>query len=153
MNKDQSTTESDISEFVHSIKLSRLISGTKIEEIRQGVMEDNELHPSLCDSRIIVPIIMRSEIMNRIHEGHLGATKCRECAKQGVYWPGSSRRISNLIASCDNCKKCRSSQPLMLTELPDGPWQHVGTDAQFGYSAGEFQALQLIVLATFGVVD
>ena len=25
--------------------------------------------------------------------------------------------------------------------------------AQLGYSAGEFQALQLIVLATFGVVD
>ena len=24
---------------------------------------------------------------------------------------------------------------------------------QFGYSVGEFQALQLIVLATFGVVD
>ena len=28
---------------------------------------------------------------------------------------------------------------------------HLAT--QLGYSAGEFQALQLIVLATFGVVD
>ena len=36
--------------------------------------------------------------------------------------------------------------------LPSDPFMsHLAT--QLGYSAGEFQALQLIVLATFGVVD
>ena len=36
--------------------------------------------------------------------------------------------------------------------VPSDPFRsHLGT--QLGYSAGEFQALQLIVLATFGVVD
>ena len=37
------------------------------------------------------------------------------------------------------------------TVLTDPFMSHLAT--QFGYSAGEFQALQLIVLATFGVVD
>ena len=35
--------------------------------------------------------------------------------------------------------------------LTDPLMSHLAT--QFGYSAGEFQALQLIVLAAFGVVD
>ena len=36
--------------------------------------------------------------------------------------------------------------------MPSDPFMsHLAT--QLGYSAGEFQALQLIVLATFGVVD
>ena len=37
------------------------------------------------------------------------------------------------------------------TELTDPFMSHLAT--QLGYSAGEFQALQLIVLAAFGVVD
>ena len=48
---------------------------------------------------------------------------------------------------------------LSLDLLPEYRIQH-GTDlfmshlaTQLGYSAGEFQALQLIVLAAFGVVD
>ena len=36
-------------------------------------------------------------------------------------------------------------------ELTDPFMSHLAT--QLGYSAGEFQALQLIVLAAFGVVD
>ena len=35
--------------------------------------------------------------------------------------------------------------------LTDPFMSHLAT--QFGYSAGEFQALQLIILAVFGVVD
>ena len=36
--------------------------------------------------------------------------------------------------------------------VPSDPFMsHLAT--QLGYSAGEFQALQLIVFATFGVVD
>ena len=37
------------------------------------------------------------------------------------------------------------------TVLTDPFMSHLAT--QLGYSAGEFQALQLIVLAAFGVVD
>ena len=167
INMDHSTSESDVIEYVHGVRMYRPISDRKLEEIRQAVMEDNELQSVaeytlsgwprnrmdvpvqlrqyhhvrnelsvadglvLRDSRIIVPKILRSEMMNRIHEGHLGVTKSRERAKQGVWWPGLSSEISNFIASCDHCQKYQSSQPsepLMPTELPDGPWQHIGTD-------------------------
>ena len=43
-------------------------------------------------------------------------------------------------------------QNIGFNMVPSDPFMsHLAT--KFGYSAGEFQALQLIVLATFGVVD
>ena len=41
--------------------------------------------------------------------------------------------------------------PLLEYRIQHGANGHLAT--QLGYSAGEFQALQLIVLAAFGVVD
>ena len=41
--KDQTTSESDICEYVYSVRLSRPISNPKLEGIRLTVMEDHEL--------------------------------------------------------------------------------------------------------------
>ncbi|GBM34062.1 hypothetical protein AVEN_150748-1 [Araneus ventricosus] len=42
--------------------------------------------------RIIIPKSHQAEVLNQIHEGHLGITKCRARAGCSVYWP----RISKL---------------------------------------------------------
>ena len=36
---------------------------------------------------IVVPFSLRKQIMERIHEGHMGVAKCRERAAQSVWWP------------------------------------------------------------------
>ena len=81
-------------------------------------------------SRIVIPSSTRLEILDKIHEGHQGITKCREGAKNSVWWPGLSREIQDLVQQCRVCALQRENkpEPLITTPLPDRPWQVVATD-------------------------
>ena len=51
----------------------------------------------LLGSRVIVPESLRGNILQQIHEGHLGIEKCKLRAKSCVYWPNIYREIETLI--------------------------------------------------------
>ena len=83
------------------------------------------------DDRIVIPADMREEILDCIHTGHQGITKCCECANLFVWWPGISKGIKTKVDSCQFCQENQPSQrkePLMTTDLPNRPWQKVSTD-------------------------
>ena len=84
----------------------------------------------LRGSRLVIPASLQRDVLNRIHEGHQGITKCRERARQSVWWLGLLRQLQELAENCKMCCKFRSqrAEPLLPTTLPDLPWQKVGTD-------------------------
>lgn len=85
----------------------------------------------LRGNRIVIPFSLQEEMLNRIHDGHLGVVKCRERAKQGVWWPGISKDIKKRISSCRQCLEKLPSQPkepLLNTTLPERPFQQVAAD-------------------------
>ena len=73
---------------------------------------------------------MRLEILDKIHTCHQGITKCRERARQSVWWPGLSRQLEELVKNCITCVKAQKqrAQPLVTTTFPELPWQKVATD-------------------------
>ena len=79
---------------------------------------------------ILVPSSMRSEILDKIHDGHQGITKCRARARESVWWPGMSRQIEELVQNCGVCCKHTSNkaEPMIASELPQLPWQKVASD-------------------------
>ena len=81
-------------------------------------------------SQIIIPSCLRRDVLDKIHAGHQGITKCRKMAQQAVWWPGISMHLETLIKKCSTCIKNEPdpTEPLLFTDFPDRPWQIVGTD-------------------------
>ena len=82
-------------------------------------------------SRILVPESCRKTVLQNIHEGHQGETKCALRAKSAVYWPGIYKDIGNMVKTCNACREYENAQPkcpMLSTEIPAQPWHTVGAD-------------------------
>jgi hypothetical protein len=82
------------------------------------------------DNRIVIPPELTDDILARIHEGHLGITKCRSRAQSTVWWPGLSTAIAEMVNKCYECQKSRPTpvEPLMPSSFPSYPWEKIATD-------------------------
>ena len=58
----------------------------------------------LYDESIVIPQVLRLDILDCIHRGHLGISKCRATARMSVLWPGLS------VAIEDMCKGAARTQ-------------------------------------------
>ena len=82
-------------------------------------------------TRLIIPKVMRPEILCQIHKSHLGIAKCRQRARELLFWPGMSLDVEKMISNCSLCEdftKKQPMEPLKPTALPSLPWQKIGTD-------------------------
>lgn len=84
----------------------------------------------LKGTRLVIPTSMQTDVLNKIHAGHQGITKCRARAKCSVWWPGLSRQLQETVEKCQICtqKRRQPPEPLLPGNTPDGPWQKVGAD-------------------------
>ena len=58
-------------------------------------------------NRLVMPLSMRLEILDRIHEAYQGITECSERAKTSFWWPGLSKQLEELAARCPTSVKER----------------------------------------------
>ena len=81
-------------------------------------------------SRLVIPISMRLDILDRLHEGHQGITRCREKAKTSVWWPGLSKQLEELVRRCSVCARERPNpvEPAISSDLPSLPRQKLAVD-------------------------
>lgn len=113
--------------------ISRLQSSMPIEgELKSFTQELSVVNGVLLKgTKVVVPASMRTEMLRRVHQGHLGLGKCKSRARKLMYWPGMSTDIAQFIDRCDVCKKFayrQPDEPLCQRTVPDMPWARVGTD-------------------------
>ncbi len=85
----------------------------------------------LYQDRIVIPTALRSYVLNQLHEGHQGWTKCRERAKSTVWCPSTGAQITKKVRSCEFCVEHKPTQRrelLVTIPLPSGPWQRIAAD-------------------------
>ena len=84
----------------------------------------------LYAGRLVIPSVLRKDMLDRLHQGHQGIVKTRAFARSTVWWPGLSTDIAILVKNCSACELYRREhpQPLVPTETPKAEWVHVASD-------------------------
>ena len=85
----------------------------------------------MFNRRLVVPSSLQLKMLEAIHEGHLGITKCQGRASSSVWWPLITKQIEALVNRCATCAKLwpERKESLMALSFPHiRPWSRVGSD-------------------------
>ena len=96
--------------------------------------------PMFYGMKVIIPTVMRKQMMNRTHSSHLGAAACVRITRDVLFWPGMSSEITVVVTACsiyNNYKARQQKEPLMTHKIPKTTWTLVGQDL-FSYRGDDY---------------
>ena len=83
----------------------------------------------LRDVRLIIPEVLKDQIINIAHEGHLGLIKMKRLLRSKVWFPMIHTLVENKIQNCMACqaidKSGLSTTPVKMSVMP---WEKVSID-------------------------
>ena len=80
--------------------------------------------------KLVVPRVMRPEMLRRIHTGHLGIEKCKKRAGDVLFWRGMNAQIQELVSNCVICSESTAANQkelLINRRITSRPWEAVAT--------------------------
>ena len=83
---------------------------------------------------------MRQEILENLHQSHMGISKTKARARETVYWPNINQHIEMLIKKCEVCQtyqKQQQKEPAIPSDIPIYTFQIVASDL-FNWNNQEF---------------
>jgi hypothetical protein len=81
--------------------------------------------------KIVIPRALRSQMLDKVHIGHMGIEKCKMRARDIIFWPGMGKDIETVVSKCSVCQERNMhnpKEPLIPHEIPTLPWEVVATD-------------------------
>ncbi|XP_048259745.1 uncharacterized protein K02A2.6-like [Haliotis rufescens] len=73
-------------------------------------------------NKLVVPRALQAEMLEKIHEAHLGITKCKQRARDVLFWIGMNKHIEDFVSQCTICnenKKSRGGRYPEIVKLTD----------------------------------
>lgn len=83
------------------------------------------------DGRTLIPSSLHDQILNVLHDGHIGIVKMKQMSRRYFYWLGLNKSIENMVK---NCATCKSFNPDRLPKFfvpwpsPTKPFERVHID-------------------------
>ena len=74
--------------------------------------------------RIVIPDSMKGEMVEKVHEGHLGVENCRCHARSAMYWVNMNHGIELAVKRCTVCTQYSNKpqkEPLLPHDKPNQP--------------------------------
>ena len=74
------------------------------------------------NERIIIRLAIQGQVLDQTHAGHQDIQKCRDRARQSVWWPGLFTEVQDLVSKCHTCCQHQSQKtepviPTVVTQL------------------------------------
>jgi hypothetical protein len=85
----------------------------------------------LFGTRAVIPVSLRSTVLDCLHSGHQGVTGMMSRVMSSVWWPRVNEDVISKRQACQSCDVATPSQPAAPpqgTPVPDFPFQQVCTD-------------------------
>lgn len=98
----------------------------------------------LWGGRTVIPQCLRRQVLEELHEGHLGSAKMKGVARRYVWWPGMDAELEAMARDCAACMEKRGAPPraeLHPWEPTDSCWFRVHIDF-----AGPFQGTSFLIV-------
>ena len=58
----------------------------------------------------MIPNSMQAYIRKVIHQSHLGVIKCKQFARDLVYWKYMNSQIEEIVSKCEICQELRAER-------------------------------------------
>ena len=81
--------------------------------------------------RVIIPTVLRSRILEELHQEHGGIERTKYFARGYIWWPRLDHDIEAIVKSCSVCQAVQKSPPkapLQPWKWASRPWQRVHVD-------------------------
>ena len=85
--------------------------------------------------KVVIPRKMQSQLLRYIYSSHLSIEKCKQGARDVLFWPGMTSQIEDVredvVLNCQVCSTYQwsNTKEFMLPhEIPEHPWSQVGAN-------------------------
>jgi transposase InsO family protein len=85
----------------------------------------------LRGTRIAIPQELHERVLELGHKGHPGIVVMKQRLHSKVWWPNMDRDVEQWCKRCYGCQlvsKPERPEPMVRTELPSRPWEHLAAD-------------------------
>lgn len=83
------------------------------------------------DGRILIPTTLHSQVLNVLHEVHIGVIRMKRLARRYFYWPNLNKAIEDKARACPVCQEHnpdRLGKVYIPWPLPSRPYERVHLD-------------------------
>lgn len=111
----------------------------------------------LRGSQIIIPASLRKRVIALAHEGHQGMSRTKAFVRSKVWFPGINADVESAIQRCVICQAVQLTptplEPLRMSAMPPGPWQHVSMDFCGPLPSGDYLLVLVDEFSRYPVVE
>ena len=112
---------------------------TTFLKIWQELSLENNL--ILRRDRIVIPSLLQERMVKVAHEGHLGMANTKRLLRSKARFPNMDNLVENEVKHCLPCQATvyqHDREPLVMSELPNGPWEQVKIDFYGPLPTGDY---------------